>query len=458
MLVTDCQIEEILHQDEHGALFLARRQSNDELVFVQRFFPFGAGGGGLNDEEKAEYLRGLESWREIEIPHVRKILAGGCDEHDGMPYLISEAMQGQALIGENVMCVLTEQQGAVLAKTALETLVTLRNTFGVQSDWLDFSPHHVELLEDGKDFRFSLNPLRWLGIHKGNGMRDLKKLLEATMGWSQSGVPAQSTSPLASMLRRVNISQNNPEQALSLLNGENSNKPVRPNVTAAPVRKAPATIVRKKSGAYALWWLGLGFFTALALAALWYFTKNPPHKNNAAIVQEEKKSPNDWIDRMATAKEPVKKAPSNPLTDQLLENKKPTAPKPAVAAAKPVAPTPKPPTPAAAPAPTVQGEYAASDADQVLAQERKVVIVKGTVTQITQSQSGKSIYLVLDNLGKSGVSGRYLTRLKVPELESAELNKMIGKNVKISGEVVSEYGSKRALLNLTKKDQITVIE
>ena len=88
------QIEEMVSQDANGAIFLATDSETGRVVLWQRFFPFGAGSGGLEGEERNSYQQGVELMKRLEHPALRRVIDGGCDPVDGIPYLISEARVG----------------------------------------------------------------------------------------------------------------------------------------------------------------------------------------------------------------------------------------------------------------------------------------------------------------------------------------------------------------------------
>jgi hypothetical protein len=86
----------------------------------------------------------------------------------------------------------------------------------------------------------------------------------------------------------------------------------------------------------------------------------------------------------------------------------------------------------------------------------KVEQVEGLLRQVRSSQSGKTIYLEFGSLrGPNAVCGRYRTELEV--FTEKELRDLVGKRLRLRGEVVKDP-SKRIAIDLATKDTIEVIE
>ena len=84
-MVRRFQIEDMVAQDAAGIVFRALDRQTGELVAISRFLPFGVNGGGLSDEEQAEYQVVVERLCAIRHPAMRSVIGGGCDAVDGMP-------------------------------------------------------------------------------------------------------------------------------------------------------------------------------------------------------------------------------------------------------------------------------------------------------------------------------------------------------------------------------------
>ncbi len=86
-----------MEQDAGGVIFQAFDEETQQPVALRRFFPYGAGGGGLEGEERAAYEEAVLRLMQVSIPSLRRVVAGGVDDLDGMPFLASEWIPGKTL-------------------------------------------------------------------------------------------------------------------------------------------------------------------------------------------------------------------------------------------------------------------------------------------------------------------------------------------------------------------------
>ena len=217
------QIEEMLSQDANGALFMAMDALTGKEVLLQRFFPFGAGSGGLSGGERESYNVALDRMKGIEHRALRKVLDGGCDPVDGIPFLIFEGREGVTLADFVSSGPITTEQGVVLAESALELMREMENLFGDKVDWLMMNAANVEVVDGGNAFRFILDPMKWLGIKKGRGqVLDLAALLETAMGWLGATSANGARGRLGRWLDLVKSEDWSCQQALEALRSENA--------------------------------------------------------------------------------------------------------------------------------------------------------------------------------------------------------------------------------------------
>ncbi|MFM2298249.1 MAG: hypothetical protein RL117_1956, partial [Verrucomicrobiota bacterium] len=159
------QIEELLHQDADGVVYWARDRETGGDVALHRFFPFGAEDRGLTGSEIQAFVQGVLRLQEFRHPGLCRVLYGGCDEVDHMPYLIRAVRSAKTLADYLSHTALTLEQARWLAEEVLQMMMWLRQQMGHEVDWLDLDPSEIELSDneqDGVSFRFTIDPMKWL--------------------------------------------------------------------------------------------------------------------------------------------------------------------------------------------------------------------------------------------------------------------------------------------------------
>ena len=109
------KIEDLIVQDASGVVFRALDGETGTMVALRRFFPFGASGGGLMEDEQTAYNIALGRLAGLHHPALRSVVCGGCDPVDGMPFIATEWVEGDAL--EMIL-----EQGPLTVDATLELL------------------------------------------------------------------------------------------------------------------------------------------------------------------------------------------------------------------------------------------------------------------------------------------------------------------------------------------------
>lgn len=180
------EIQEMLAQDAHGVVFQAiDRESGDDVV-IRRFFPFGPKGSGLEGEERLAYVAAIDRLKSVSHPALRTILAGDCDPVDGMPYLVTEWVEGTRLAEHLKSTALSPASTRALLDQALEASQMLAAALGEEAVWVETAPEAVILSsgQGGRSLTFWISPLRWLGgAEERRGLLPLVELGEAALHW-----------------------------------------------------------------------------------------------------------------------------------------------------------------------------------------------------------------------------------------------------------------------------------
>jgi hypothetical protein len=198
------QIEDMVAQDAAGIVFRALDRQTGELVAIRRFLPFGVNGGGLSDEEQAEYQVVVERLCAIRHPAMRSVIGGGCDAVDGMPYLATEWIEGISVH------TLIERKRLTLPETiytivqALEVCEEISHVLEREAVWIEVDLRAIIIgaEEGGRPLTFGISPLKWLGKHDGqHGLDSIVNLTEELMGWRGKTIHAHESGGLGGWLK-----------------------------------------------------------------------------------------------------------------------------------------------------------------------------------------------------------------------------------------------------------------
>ncbi len=173
-------------QDASGVVFRALDTETGLPVAVRRFFPFGVNGGGLSEDEQADYDIAVERLSGISHPAMRSIITGGCDPVDGMPFIATEWVEGVALQAFLERGPLTPAEATHLLTLAMEVCEQISQVLGEEAMWVETNVHTIIVgaEDEARGITFWISPLKWLGKNDGErGLTSLVSLTEDIMGW-----------------------------------------------------------------------------------------------------------------------------------------------------------------------------------------------------------------------------------------------------------------------------------
>lgn len=468
----------MVSQDAHGAVFLALDGETGREVLLQRFFPFGADEGGLEGDELASYDQAILRMKALEHPHLRRVIGGGCDPVDGIPYMVTETRSAMSLCEFQTHSVLNAAQGRLLAESALELLIWLEQSFGQSADWLALHAGDVEVIGEVESFRFCVDPMKWLGLRKGAGaVKELAALVEECMGWTGRVVTGSTAGMLSGWMRTAKTRDLTPEQALTVLRGgqveTSSPAPVmNAPALAAPVLAAPTThsyqapMMSARSRSHAVWYvMGSVLMTGvIAVAGMkWYQAGQSSPKANsvtAAEVQKptkrqkkaEEAAPPAVAARPVEVEKTLSQSEEQKLREQIEKRALELQGGKAAASAKSGETVKK--------APKRTDDYAPAEHKAIGEQVGEEIAVKERVAKVRLSNTGKSLYIEFEGGGVASARacGRYRTNLGVEGMSVSELGGLEGKMVRIKGIVSVEFGTDRLIIDITSRDQVTELE
>lgn len=227
------EIEDIVGQDKNGIVYQAADKVSGKTVALRRFLPFGPTGGGLEPDEIAAYENAAERLAKIEHPALRTIVLGSADPIDGVPFLVTEWVEGEALpvllAGEAMDPALVID----LLRIAMEVSLLISQSLGEEAVWVETAPESIIVgtQESGRGFTFWISPLKWLGAEfESRKPCSIVALAEKLTGWEKKIVSDQAGHGLGGWLKWL---RNNPEasirEALDTLADSTGNEPPAPD-------------------------------------------------------------------------------------------------------------------------------------------------------------------------------------------------------------------------------------
>lgn len=243
------EIEEIITQDAVGVLFRALEVETGKRVGLRRFFPFGADGGGLLDEEHAEYVQAVAHLAGVQVPGLRSIITGGCDPVDGMPYVATEWIEGHSLAEHLEQGSFPPEAVIAVLDRALEVCESLSVKLMEEAVWVEATPDMIVLDQSAEQrgYTFGICPIRWLvGTGNRRSLLPLAELAEDLMGWRGQRVSDQTGLGLGGWVKWLRafpetITLNEARRALAGMTGNPPPAPVVPRDEGwASDRSAPA--------------------------------------------------------------------------------------------------------------------------------------------------------------------------------------------------------------------------
>jgi hypothetical protein len=457
------QIEDIVEQDKHGVIFRALDVESGRTVALRRFLPFGQDGGGLQKEEALAFEIAAQRLSGVLHEALRSVISGSVDPIDGIPYLVTEWVDGmslrEVLDGENLDPALVID----VLRIALEVSIAISQVLGEEAVWVETGLESIVIGTEnsGRGFTFWISPFKWLGAQfESRKLSSIVDLGEQLTGWKRKVVSDQAGSGLGGWLKWL---KKNPDvsltEALEMLatsTGKEFPSSVAELVESAsnpkpPQFKLPST---KKPLLFAALVALLVIPTALFFL---YKSVKPPQiaanqseGNIAPAIQEA-----EPIRKSAQASPPLTdpaaraSALAKKLRDEAIAKNKPEGQATGSAAKA---------APAAANAnrPTGSGKiYAPGDRQLWLAiKTNDPVKLGGILRGVRMSKTGKSIYLDFSTppaadelagvLHKRDFKGDFLIKSFEP---------MIGKKLVLTGSCFKEPGGK-FLLKISEKGQI----
>lgn len=407
-MATRFHIEELISQDLSGVVFRAVDTESGKDVAIRRFFPFGADGRGLQEEERTAYDIAVQRFSQAVHPALRTVIDGGCDPVDGVPFLVTEIVDGEPLSRRIQNGPLSSREAIDVIMRALEISEVLSELLAEQAVWVETHLSAIIDAGEGSDrgVTFWISPLKWLGSDENRrSLRPIAALTEDLMGWKNKLVNDQAGNNLAGWLKwlkqhadRTTLAE--ARETLAAATGappppptarlvRQATRPVVPR--AATMQSTKPILIKEKPSKAPLVVSIVGITVLLAAGALYVFKDKIPFMANllpkevAAIVDPE--GPPPVVD-------------------------------PAVANLKP------------------EGPFQPGDLRVINSIRDKPGSVTGIVSRVRWSTSGKTLYIEFEDLPPLTYAVGAIRKANAPaDMTPESLSSLVGKKVVISGIV-----------------------
>jgi hypothetical protein len=466
-------IEEFYSHDNKGIVYHAIDAEHGHAVELHRFFPYSSADMGMDQEAVHRYQVTINFMRFWQHQSLRNVLDGGCDEIDHIPYLVSEARTGMSLAEWLGYGTLSLAHGRQLVEQALALLIELDGVFSSSAPWISLRPEDIEVFDDGSKYRFSINPIQLVDPkYEISAVKELASLVEQSMGWTGSIEAGSHLGSLSAWVQQARSNDCNAKQAMDYLlenyPEESSDQPlpmqtassagrasVLPGSSIAPrgsqvtsigrraqygAPRATVASVKKKS---ALPWVIAGMLLLLGGAAAFWFLSQ---KNQQAQIADAKSPKNAPPSSASVSPKPALVPPSAPIPTAKIEpqpvltdaernaesaKKAPKMPQ-KVAVAKPQNP-PQANKPKTA---KRDGDYKPDEVALVAELVGQNISIVGKLVKLQPDSRNTAFYLHFSD-NKKNVQGRHKLNKKSPAVSKADLDKFVGKTVRIKGIVSS---------------------
>jgi hypothetical protein len=431
-------------------------------VALRRFFPFGSEGGGLQAEERAAYDIGVKRLAEVVHPALRAVVTGGCDPVDGMPFLVTEWVEGSTLTNLLQQGSLTPESAIVLMNQALEVSELLSEVLAEDEVWVETAPSAI-VVGEGETERgvtFWISPFRWLSAEAARpGLMPLLELLDAAMGWQGKPVSDQIGGGLGAWRNwlKANAGTATLAEARESLAAFSRGERVAPTTTAPAIGKVPSAraaaarrpmvVTKPKTSWVGMTVIALLVLTALGLGGLLFFQKSHPKSGEPVSESDDSEKPKrsrksskgalaDTIPEPAAPEKAPEPAPEKPTTPADEASRVAAANARAAELSSQQAKALEAQAQQEKAAEAKNGVFEPKDLELVALQSGKSVKIEGVLLGVGESNSKKTGYLrFTTDLDPNFVEGKFDKPSKDPGLQDSALKELVGKRIRLMGTV-----------------------
>lgn len=447
------EIQDIVSQDGHGVIFQALDRETGEEVVLRRFFPFGPDGGGLQGEERDAYGLALDRLKQVRHPTLRTILDGGCDPVDGIPYLVTESLEGETLEDLFQTKSLSAGSAKALLDHALEASQMLAQALGEEAIWVETEPATVILSQgtEGRGLTFWISPIRWLGSQGDRrSLAPLVALGEAALHWQGRVISPQAGEGLGAWFQAVKDSPERwtLEEARATLHASGRlandepqtivNPPMQGTPTVAMPAPAPRVKLKQKSSMGPL--ITVVLLTAAVAGILIWKSSMSPESLPAPIAS------NDEV-ALDVAEKEIMEVKETPSIDP------PSAPTGGAASTSTVAPKLTREEELRLRAEQLAAE-AASRPNLVYGEE---LTLEGRIISAESSGTGLTLYLEFAVDGESFQRWAGFLAAEWPQYDLEKLRALVNSRARFRGVPKKERSRRKVYINMADPEAFTVL-
>lgn len=450
------QIEDLVIQDSSGVVFRALDVETNQTVALRRFFPFGANGGGLNEDEQIAYNIVIERLAAITHPALHAVICGGCDPVDGMPYIATEWIEGPRLEAHLKRGPLDPAQAAGLLGQALEVCEVLSEVLAEEAVWVETSPQSIVFGAEGtgRGVTFWIAPLKWLGKHDGQrGLESIIALTEEIMGWRGKMIADHEGRGLGGWLKwlRGAARTTTLHEARGMLAASIGVEPPIP--VKRQVRQATARPVVRPKKKPSRWPIMIGAAAALAAIAGGGFLLVKRNQSAKAGMSEtvvtEAPSPTTEPDATAIPPSPAPRPAPSPEVPAPSRSRERSVAQVNREAAELLANRQKLDREKDVRRAEIQARgnlFEVADGELLLEKKNSEVQLAGRLAQVRFSNNGKGATLYLEfskSPARDEPRGYIMRKDLTAETNLESLEKFVGKNVRLRGRVGTPSSQRR---------------
>lgn len=465
------QIEDLVNQDASGVVFRALETETGKTVAVRRFFPFGADGGGLEEDEQVAYNIAISRLAGLSHPALRSVICGGCDPIDGMPFIATEWIEGVSLQRIIDQGPLSAELATELITQLLEVCELLSRVLAEEAVWVETVVERIVVggEQSGRRFTFWISPLKWLGTgEEPRGLESIITLTEEIMGWKGQPVTDQAGRGLGGWLKwlrgaAAKATLHEAHEKLSAFMTKES--PPRARISAAKASR-PQGGVKKRSTSKALLLANVGLGLTVAGLGGWLYHRQNGNSfiwskplagaviETPAFVSEEDEPPEapaaktseDFIKVGSPERESRDAAGMSRRAMELSEQaQRADREKEAILKEQQSA------------AGKNGGVIQWNHRELLIDNASKEVVVEGVLESIGVSKTGATLYLCFSKEpGKNDARGAVASKTASADLSKEALTPLIGKKIRLHGTVKVEKRSGWERPEIRIKDRASI--